>query len=286
MVTEQERDGWLATGWERGAFIKIEDKTCFFEQLPLIVQDKVRNGENIYFFPILNDCALVNRCFITEPWVYGMLCWQHDTQSRDFLFAKNPRKYHFPMLIDEEERNFEVLATNLVTFSREQLFTYIPLKNILWPDLGLDRMLNWVAERFRTPTFPDNWNKRLSVKDKQLKKIWKSESFNQCSGLYLKIEPFKELSEDEDYEVWVYFCLPAEMSSADYRKFQKESGPELRERLKSALTSIKNIKIKSIDWISEGEFTKRMEREYKRWILEYYSYSSSDEAEIPSEFKM
>jgi len=190
------------------------------------------------------------------------------------------------MLIDEEERNFEVLATNLVTFSREQLFTYIPLKNILWPDLGLDRMLNWVAERFRTPTFPDNWNKRLSVKDKQLKKIWKSESFNQCSGLYLKIEPFKELSEDEDYEVWVYFCLPAEMSSADYRKFQKESGPELRERLKSALTSIKNIKIKSIDWISEGEFTKRMEREYKRWILEYYSYSSSDEAEIPSEFKM
>lgn len=286
MVTEQVRDGWLANGWERGAFIKIEEYTCFFEQLPSIAQDKVKGGESVYLFPILNDCALVNRCFETEPWVYGMLCWQYETQSKDFLFAKNPRKYHFPMVIDGEEKMFEVFATNLMTFSREQIFNYTPINNIAWPKFGLDRMLNWVAERFRTPTFPDNWNKRLSPKDKQLKKIWKCEPFEKCSGLYLRIEPFQEQPEDEPYDVWVYFCLPAEMSSTEYRKFQKEDGPELRERLKNTLSSIKNINVKDIDWISENDFTKRLERDYKRWILEYYSYSSSGEAEIPSEFSI
>lgn len=286
MVTEQVRDGWLQDGWARGAFIKVEENTCFFEQLPSIAQDKVKSGEDVYLFPILNDCALVNPCFKTEPWVYAMICWQSDTQQKDFLFAKNPRKYHFPISIGGEDKLFEVIASNLMTLDRELMFTYAPIKNMSWPDYGLDRMLNWVSERFRTPTFPDNWNSRLSTKDKQLKKLWKTDSFEQCSGVYIRIEPFEELPADKSYDVWVYFCLPAEMSTKEYRKFQQEGGPVLRERLNATLSNIQNINVKEIDWISENDFTKRDERVYKRWVLEYFSYSSSDEAETPPEFSI
>ena len=284
MVTVEERDGWLTSGWKRGAFIKVEEQSCLFDKLPSLAQEIVLQGQDVYLVPVLNDCALVNQCFITEPWVHALVCWSCNEKKDDLLFAKNPRKYQFPVIVDEKEFYLEALATNVLTLDREEFLRLTPSKKIAWPKFGLDRILNWVAERFVTPTFPDSWNKRLKTREKNLKKVWKLDSFSKCSGVYFRIEPFDELPEDKEYKLWVYFCLPAEMSTAEYRKFNSTDTPILRERLKAALSPIKNLSIESIDSISEESFTKKNERQYKRWILEYYSYSSPDEPEIPAEF--
>ncbi|MFP3813888.1 hypothetical protein, partial [Bacillus sp. SIMBA_005] len=78
-------------------------------------REMVLQGQEVYLVPVLNDCALVNQCFTTEPWVHALVCWTCNDKKDDLLFAKNPRKYQFPVIYDGEEIYLEALATNVLT---------------------------------------------------------------------------------------------------------------------------------------------------------------------------
>lgn len=268
------RDDWLQAGWKRGAFIDLKSQanSQLFDLLPNDIKAAVNEKRAAYLIPVLNDCALVHDSFETEPYVQVTICYPCE-KNNAFCNLKQPRTYHFPLLKNGEEQYFECLSRIFLTIERQLLLNHTPDDTLVWPELGLDKLLNWLADRFRQPTFPDEWNFRLDKKQGRFHSLWKSEKFGFCSGVYISIHPFSEISPDEIYDVSVLILAPEEFDGKTYRHFNKNDAPELISRLKSILDSISNLNIKSVNTISEGAFTKSMERQYKRWSLEYYSYS-------------
>lgn len=273
------RDDWLQAGWKRGAFIDLKSQanSQLFDLLPDNVKAAVEEQRAAYLIPVLNDCALVHGSFESEPYVQVTLCYPCE-KNKAFCNLKQPRTYHFPLIINGEEHYFECLSKLFLTIDRELLLKHTPDEKLVWPEFGLDKLLNWLADRFRQPTFPDEWNRRLHAKQGRFSSLWKSEKFGFCSGVYISISPFNEISPDDYYDVKVFILAPEEFEGKSYRLFNKEDAPEIVSRLKTILDSIPKLNVKAVDTISEDAFTKSMERHYKRWSLEYYSYSRDGSA--------
>jgi len=286
MADPKDRNHLLEMGWKRGAFINIKTSADLQAQLPQEILQKIEDKPAAYLIPLLYDCALLEHRFEIEPWVQVLVGWTCDCDSKgDYAFGKNPRKLHFPVICPERGRlELDVTAVGFWQLNRKQLLKETPSPEIEWPEHGLDILLNWVSERYRQATFPDSWNTRLKAKEKLFKKLWRRDAFvTCCSGVYFDIQPFSELKDEDDYKVKVFIAVSDTVDNKRYREFNLKEGPELVERLKSIWATVSGVEVLAVDAIKESEFTKAMERNYKRWPLEYFSYKGEPLALLPPE---
>lgn len=285
MAEVSKRELWIKKGWARGAFIDLNAYPNLLNTFPLNLR-AVLAGKDAYLIPLLYDCSLIEECFIREPWVQVLICWPCTQSEGDgnFKFGKNPRKIHFPVTVNGDSKYFNAEAISFYQLERELLLSTSPVSNIQWPDKGLYQLLNWVAERYNQPTFPDEWNVRMNTKKRQLDKLWKKDSFvNNCSGLYLNISPFGEINEEDTYTLNAYIVISSTLTGKEHRDFIKSHEDELLQQFKSVLSNIANININMIDTIKEDQFTKAMERDFQRWQLEHLSYKNIEQAPLPAE---
>ncbi len=242
MSQEFDRDHWLASGWERGAFIDAKASQNILNSLPDKLREHLDQCNEAYLIPLLYDCALVDQRFDIEPWVQVVFCWPCDPDPM-FKFGKNPRRYQFPVFVKESDRYMEVTALSFFQLDREALLAESPLKGVVWPDNGLNTILNWASERIRQPTFPDEWNVRMKAIDKRLQKIWKLQEFSEnCSGVYLNIQPFKQIQPDEKYTVSVFVTVP-DKEGRELMAFSRDIEPVILQRLSLALNALSNVDV-------------------------------------------
>lgn len=269
-----QRQTYINQGWKRGAFIDLKQRPDVINELPKKLADHVNALDSAYLFPLLYDCALINANPNAEPWVQCLICWpcKHEKQ---FIFAKDSRRYHFDLLINNENNSMEVTALSFCQIDKEVLLTDKPVSNIEWPENRLGVMLNWAAHRITQQTFPDEFNKRMNKVKDNLKNLSNEENFNQyCSGIHFKVEPFCEIQQDQEYKLSIYLTI-AEIEGRELREFNKQIGPKIIERFNTITTKLKknNVFIISLDTIPENQFTKAEERDYKLWSLENLTYA-------------
>lgn len=278
------RQNWIDAGWKRGAFIEVKKFPLLIQELPSKLQAICESNELVYLIPILYDCALLELSFDKEPWaqaILGVGC----SGDGNFKYGKNPRKLHLPIKIDENENYLEFSSLGFVQVDREQILRLTtPSDGISWINNSQELLLDWVADRYRQSTFPDSFNTRIMSKDKQLKKLWKTDNFiHYCSGVYINLDKDKEIESIETpYVVEVLITMP---DDCHLRKL-RESGviDKMILDLKSIINSVKGINVINIDVINEGEFTKQLERKFKKFSLEYYSHAAEDEGlVVPAE---
>jgi hypothetical protein len=278
------REQWMDKGWARGSFVDLKAHPELILLMPEKLQIKINENQQVFLIPILYDCALIEESFEKEPWAQVVLCCGCDIPDGNFKFGKNSRKIDFPIFIDGVETYQRIEAIGFCQLEREQLLLATPDKNVTWPDKGLEQLLNWISERYRQPTFPDEWNQRLAKQKKQLDKLCKNQAFiNNCSGLYFDISPFSEIAEDDEYSINAFFVLSSTLTGKEHREFVKTHEAELIQKLTSIFKSTQNLAIGEIDMIKEDQFTKAMERNYKRWQLEHLSYKDLVNAQLPAE---
>lgn len=281
-----DRKKCLASGWQRGAFINIKANQDILNVLPPELITHIDELGRAYLIPVLYDCALVEPRQEIEPWAQALICWPC-TPDGNYKFGKNPRRFHFPINTPDGETYLEVKAISFCQVDRALLLTAEPLNDWQWPKLGLEILLNWVSERFRQPTFPDEWNNRMGKLKSRLNQLWKNDDFvNLCSGVYLNIQPFREVEPEELYTVNAYITVPPGLEGRQLIEFNKTRSPALVQKLKSILKSLSNVTVGEVDTINEDQFTKATERQYKRWQLEYYSYKDDPVAPLPAELEM
>lgn len=289
MADKTKREQWIKKGWKRGAFIDLNVHPELIDLLPEKLKFKIGEQKQAYLFPILYDCSLINESFEQEPWVQVLICWPSDKPDGDgnFKFGKNSRKIDFPVLIEGNKTYLRSEAIGFSQFDREKLLEITPSTLISWPEKGLEQILNWVSERYKQPTFPDEWNERLAKKKKQLEKLWKKSGFvNNCSGLYLNITPFAEVATTEAYTLKAFLVISSTLTSKEHRVFVRDHEQDLLQTLSSIIKSIPNIEILAINTIKEDQFTKAEERYYQRWQLERLSYKDLDNAPLPAELEI
>lgn len=285
-LKEDIRDAWLAAGWKRGAFIRLDSNPHLADELPRKLLSLIDGKESVCIVPILYDCALIEECFEKEPWAQVLVIWKTDFNNT-FAYAKNPRRLHLKAKSGDQEICFEIAAVSFAQVDREALLKATPDTSLSWETGCLNLMLDWVAERYRQATFPDAFNKRLAPSRKALERLWKSDSFSlYSSGVYIKLNTFEELPDNTLYEVSVYIAIPYQFKGAEYKDIEKNHSPTMVTQLKSIFDAIENIQLDSIDTLSEREFTKEIERGFNRFSLEYFSYRSGLENKpLPAEYK-
>lgn len=270
----RQRQTYIDQGWRRGAFIDLKQRPDVIDELPRMLTEHVNSLDCAYLFPLLYDCALINASPDAEPWVQCLICWPCK-KDKKFTFAKEPRTYHFNLVIDGEDKDMEVNALSFCQLEKKVLMAGAPLNNIEWPENRLGVMLNWAAHRITQPTFPDEFNKRMNKVKDNLKKLPNEEHFNQyCSGIHFKIEPFEEVNPDQEYKLSIYLTI-AEIKGRELREFNKRIEPGIIERFKTITAKLKkaNVSIVNLDTIPEDQFTKAEERDYKLWGLENLTYA-------------
>ncbi|WP_130100491.1 hypothetical protein [Siccibacter turicensis] len=283
---EEQRESWLQAGWKRGAFIKLDENDFLLNEMPAKLRANLEGKCNVYIVPVLYDCALIEEDFTKEPWAQVLVLWEAEF-SGNFAYAKNPRRLHLNVCKDNAtDFCLEATALSFYQIDREILLRAIPDASINWKAGHLNMLLDWVSERFRQATFPDNFNTRISVVKKRLEALWKGAAFSEyCSGIYIKLSSFSELPQEEIYTIKVLIVVPFGLNGKDYRKFDKEIAPNMINDLKTRLDAVTGVFVEDVDVMSERQFTKELEREYHRYSLEYYSFKKDDDSTpFPSEF--
>lgn len=282
---EDKRIGWLSAGWKRGAFVRLDANRELLKELPPKLQDSIAEKDTVCIVPILYDCALVEECFEKEPWAQVLVVWK-TTLDGNFSHAKNPRRLHIEAVYEGEPVFFEINALSFAQIDRERLLEATPDKNLSWSKGALPMLLDWVAERYRQATFPDNFNQRLYPSKRLLDKVYKDQLFcDYSSGIYIRLDTFDELSEDMDYNIDIYIVIPFNVQGKEYRDFKKANEDSMITMLKSAISTAPKIKLHKIAVIPESEFTKNLERDFHRFTLENFSYKSKGkESALPAEY--
>ncbi|HCM64392.1 MAG TPA: hypothetical protein DIT05_17880 [Morganella sp. (in: Bacteria)] len=279
------RDSLLAEGWCRGAFVNIIDNQAVMSMLPDKIKQLCDESEGAYLVPILYDCALIDTNFDREPWVQVVIGFVCD-EDPNYRFSKNPRRLHLSVSIDNVDSFLEFNAVGFVQLDRQTLLTSsVPDSRIKWQSSSKDILINWVTERYRQAVFPDRFNVRLESKIKRLKKVWKHSDFcKNCSGIYIKINTDEELPDNKSYEIQVFIVTP--LVGKELRNLRDNgTADNMVTMLGSILSSIHGVKLISLEVYPESQFTKKLEREYRKYSLEYYSYSSEDDnLPKPSDF--
>lgn len=293
---EQSRDEFIKAGWERGAFVCLSQNIRLLEYIPLELKEfliSTADVNEVYFVPVLYDCALISENFTQEPWVNLVVCWKCSKNDGDgnFKYCKNPRKYHFPLNVKGEQVFFETNALAITHMRRDIFLQSSIIPDVKWPVFGLETMLNWLTERIRQPVFPDEWNDRLKSKKKLLEKFYSDQTLvDKCAGVFFHITPFKQIDKAERYTVSALIVTPSLENGAEHRRFNKEMKPKLdalKEQLRLILQGIENVEVKTVLDLQEDQFTRKEERLYKRYQLEFMTYKSGgdDSMVLPSDLQ-
>ncbi|MHB7543578.1 hypothetical protein ACYCL0_26170 [Klebsiella pneumoniae] len=245
----------------------------------------VDDVSKVYFVPVLYDCALISDNFSHEPWVNLVVCWKCSNKDGDgnFKYCKNPRKYHFPLMVEDELFYFETNALAIIHMKRDVFLQSSIIADVKWPVFGLETMLNWLTERIRQPVFPDEWNERLKSKKKLLEKFYSDQTLvEKCAGVFFHISPFAQIAKSERYTVSAIIVTPSLENGSEHRMFNKAMQTKLdalKEQLRLILQSIENVEVKSVIDLQEDQFTRKEERLFKRYQLEFMTYKSGNSEE-------
>lgn len=282
------REELIRAGWTRGSFVSLVDHPALLATLPEKLASLCKTENNAVLIPVLYDCALIDMDFEREHWVQVVIGIPCD-ENPEFKNARNPRRLCLPYVIDGEENIMwlEVSSLGFAQIEREYLLkNSTPNLKLKWDTLALECLINWISGRFNQATFPDAFNRRVAKKDKLLKKMWKSDNYvNYCSGVHFAISTDEELDDERKYNLSIVLTIPESFQGRELAQVKKDNVPVMIEKIKGIFSSMEGVVLETITTLPEGEFTKNLERQYKRYSLEYYTYNDAGvEGALPAGF--
>jgi hypothetical protein len=199
------RELLLNKGWRRHSLLSIRHDSLnhVFPHLPEKIQS-IASIKGAILIIATYDCAVVNSCFDTEPWVQLLAAFPVEFEKQ-FAQGRDPRKIHFTINHFGQKETFETNAASIVQIERKLLCNILPDDEYELVENSKYDLKNWLAERFKQDTWPDAFNKAVKPIEKRLKRLWKR--YNEhISSLYLKLNTYDELDHDK-YSVAIIVAI-------------------------------------------------------------------------------
>jgi hypothetical protein len=193
------------------------------EQLPVCLRE-LANNEMAIAVVATYDCAVVHPDMTSEPWLHIMLAFE--TEPKKQLFnGRDPRRLHFEVEFEGETKTFETNAACLAQLERLPVVTLMNDSLHVLPENSKYDLLNWLSERFKLTTWPDNFNTALKPAKKRLKAFWvRYNGF--LSSLYLNLNTYEEVP-SEDYFVSIIVAIE-DGKQRQLTKKIREQNPQLK----------------------------------------------------------
>ena len=184
-------------GWRQGSVLKKDDVRDY---LP-VADIKHLAGCEIVGVVITQSCDLIHHCFDAEPNLEILVGKVVNNINGNYTFGKHPRLLHVQLQhLDTSNQIIEFLPQDKIVVERTLLHDIDPDVERYLPEKDLRGLILWLAARYDRPAFPNAFNSRIQnsrkSRDKNAKKISK-----HVIGLYIDINPDKEIAESETYNV-------------------------------------------------------------------------------------
>lgn len=151
---EAESTHWTrGTGWRQGSVLTRDALDEFDLGLP-------ENRDRVRAVVISHDCDLAN-AVTKEPFVEVIVGRLIDREDGNSSWGKSSRTLHYTVDCAGCEECIELVSTNKAQIEKERLARYFPDDRYSTSHERLAMLRNWLAARYRRPSFPDAFNDRM-----------------------------------------------------------------------------------------------------------------------------
>jgi hypothetical protein len=220
------------------------------------------------FIIITHDCDISQKSYDIEPWLEILAARAVKKIDGSLTFGKNPRKLHFSIKQNNEERYFEIQINEKFRTPRSCLENTLP-----GADCQLDRPLThliarWVGKRYTRPSFPDEFELRISAGDVRNKmKKCLTQYGTDILGIFIAVEQ-EEMPPEQCYNVILRAIISLEAAEDEGRETVAMMGTTM---LQALLNQCAGINVIDAGICSVNEFTYEDMLNSSRWDYDYIS---------------
>lgn len=266
-----ERNTFIENGWRQFCILCPNAHGSLLEHAHIAVEDKD------LLLVVTQTCDLVND-ISTEPF-FEVACLHplDRAPTNEYLHGRNSRRLELTLEIQGAKQHYYMQAHERF-FVRHSILKekeIVPYDSIQ-DENTKNLLIKWLIGRYSRPAFPDTFDQRWKRREKQIKKIIKQLELVQ--DIYIRLDPFNELAEDQAYEITVLLLMDNENfdNPTIYKKYDN-----LRKKLEDEFVQCSGIKVESVDLESNVVVTIKTLQEYARWDYSYLSYREPVRHDFP-----
>lgn len=263
---------WLEErNWLQGAFVAPNDLDFLRGVAPEIPV------EDVYLIVASQSCDVCASSTV-EEYIEFSIARKLDRCDGNFLYNKHPRRLHLKVFDNSShdigELFFEVLANDKVRIKKDTIETIKKIEP--YQDYQLDSQMceqyaNWLAGRYNRPALPTQFEQLLNEQWQKKKREKASEKVNEhILGIYVDINPDRELADNEAYSIQLLFLISHEAGQNEQDKsLVRDLSEQYAAAAREAGMDVLSCEIKTEQQISVATF-----KNYKRFFLDSLSYKN------------
>lgn len=259
-----DRDLILSNGWAQGAVSRPSSLR------PVWTPDwfnAIAAQDSALVILISHDCDLLNRSLSKEPWAEWLVAVPVKKVKSQYANGLNCRTFHF----EHSGVNYETTAHLRLSTPREVLQSLKPSAESLRRSL-MDNIAAWLGKRFVRAAFPDEFNRRLSPVDQEIRSELDADH-SLLRSILIKVDPNTEISESASYNV----SLVGVMSKDDFLNGDNRvRGEAVLVALEKHLDSCTNI-FADAELRPSDKVTLEMFEDHVPWDFDYLTFRDSND---------
>lgn len=232
----------IANDVDESAFSALRQLDCLtVKEVPdldeLFKAQGIDAGDPVNWFCIIltHSCSLTKSDLDKEPKAELILARECAEVDPAYTGRKNPRKIHIPISVVGVTVNYEIDISDRIFIDKRILINKAPSDNHEMDEGAKQTLINWITDRYDTPAFPDEFNRRLKSGSRntnnKIVNILRKQAANPIVGLFVVIEPMnEELSEKQPYDLNATLIYKAEVTAQE-----KDEIERLRLRIEEVL---------------------------------------------------
>lgn len=266
----EDRKIFKANGWQQFCVLRVSDHES------LTKNSHIKINNNVLLLVITQTCDLINN-LEKEPF-FEVACLRplEKKISVENEHARNSRRIELTVSLNGGNENYYILAHEKFFIEHKLLKNIKPFDKIKCENTKT-KLVKWLTSRYSRTAFPDKFDQRWKGRKKNIEKVIKK--FKLIEDIYLKIVPFKEIENDEKYDLEILLLMDADkFNDAITYKQCNDLGKELEEQFTKCI----GINIELVGLRSNAELTIKEIQEYRRWDYSYLSFRDPERHDHPN----
>jgi hypothetical protein len=265
-------------GWRQGSILPPE----LFQEVSIATHLEFYEGK-AYPIVISQDCDVVHHSYSDEPFIEIIRATFVERSDGSLQSAKSYRKLHLELVATDSHKPFQLSIHERGLIDRRLLEKYGPSKDLtVLPD-DIRLLANWIAQRYRRDSFPDEFMRRIS--EKKGKKRFKTLLEKQgilITGIFLLLNSFEELTIGTPYEVTIYATVRTQTYDDDLQRQHLEDN--FLDNFTDLLKGSSGIEVVNSFLVSEADFSLDDVRNTQRMDFDSISYADEKDGDIAKTF--
>ncbi|MHB8425543.1 MAG: hypothetical protein ACYDB9_10425 [Gammaproteobacteria bacterium] len=272
-MADIDRQKIKADGWRQGSCFTKSSCPGLIQALP--AEHKI---EGAIYICVTHDCSVLSPRLAVEPHIEYLIALPAEKLDGNCTYGKNIRKLHLNIVVDGDQKPYELLAYRRGFMPRELIVGTKPAGNIKLETEQKGLLARWLANRYTATAFPDAFEIRIAKVREKLKKHLENPLAHQMLGIWIALLPgMIELLASDKYEVVISLVYTADAYEKD---LVEQKLDDFADKMKDIIGEADGIVVAGVVVISEKDFSLMNYRKMLRWVNFEYISMKSDEDDI------